>query len=72
MLAYEPLENFEADGVRLLGIEGTRCTGSWPTMRHVFEVGRDAALYVDVDVLGSATVYGVGFNDYGDELLTPI
>ena len=70
MLAYEPvLEGPPVDGVTLLGIEATRRTGSWPTMRHVFEVGHDAALYVDVDPLGEAVAYAVGFSHYGDELL---
>jgi hypothetical protein len=70
MLAYEPMvEEPAIDGVRLLGMEATRCTGSWPTFRHVFDVGHDAALYVELDTLGDVQAYAVGFNHYGDELL---
>lgn len=71
MLAYEPLvETASPEGVRLLGIESTRSLGEWPTMRHVFDVDRDAALYVEVDPLGELMAYAVGFDRYGDELLT--
>lgn len=70
MLAYEPiLEGPVVDDVRLLGIEATRHTGAWPTFRHVFDVGHDAALYVELDTLGDVQAYAVGFNHYGDELL---
>lgn len=73
MLAYEPiLEGPPAHGVRLLGIEATRRTGSWPTMRHVFDLDMDAGLHVEVDTLGGVNVYAVGFDHYGDELLTPL
>ena len=73
MLAYEPiLDGPPADGVRLLGIEATRRTGSWPTMRHVFDLEWDAGLHVEVDPLCGVTVYAVGFNASGDEMLTPL
>ena len=73
MLAYEPLvEEPSPTGVRLLGIEATRRTGSWPTMRHVFDVDWDAGLHVEVDPLGGIVAYAVGFDSFGDELLTPL
>ena len=73
MLAYEPiLEGPAVDGVRLLGIEATRRTGSWPTMRHVFDLDWDAGLHVEVDPLGGVNIYAIGFDSFGDELLTPL
>jgi hypothetical protein len=73
MLAYEPiLEGPPVDGVRLLGIEATRRTGAWPTMRHVFDLDWDAGLHVEVNPLGGVTVYAIGFDSFGDELLTPL
>ena len=73
MLAYEPLVDFVSpEGVRLLGIESTRGLGEWPTMRHVFDIDREAALYVEVDPLGELVAYAVGFDRYGDELLVPL
>lgn len=72
MLAYEPLVQESADGVRLLGMEVVRSTGAWPVFRHVFDLDWDAALYIDVDLFCSAAAYGIGFSPYGDELLTPL
>ena len=73
MLALEPPAELAAplDGVRLLGIEATR-TPEWRSLRHVFDVGHDAGLHVLVGPFGDTTAYAVGYDSYGDEMLTPL
>lgn len=71
MLAYELApEEQVTDGVAFLGIEAVRHAGGrWPTMRHVFDVGHDAALFVELDPLGDVQAYAVSFDSFGDENL---
>lgn len=78
MLAYEPL--LDADdharaartGVCLLGLH-TTARPRWPTLRHVYELGEDAALFVEVTAREiGVEAYAVGYDMAGDELLTPL
>jgi hypothetical protein len=74
LLAIEPVGDLAAlsrSGVRLLGIEPTR-RGRWPALRHVFDLDRDAGLHVEVDPLARLTLYAVGYDMFGDEMLTPL
>ena len=77
-LAYEPLQDEEVlervrrTGVTFLGIEATERLGAWRTMRHVFDVGHDAALFVEVGPFAAVEAYAVAFDLAGDELLTPL
>ena len=61
---YEPLDN----QTQLLGMEWVRSSGAWPQLRHVFDVDQDAGLVVDVDPLGEAQAYGVGYLLVGGEV----
>lgn len=74
MLVLEPTGEAAApspEGVRLLGITATQ-TPRWRTMRHVFELGDDSGLNVDVGPWGDVLAYAVGYAWSGDELLTPL
>lgn len=69
VLAYEPTGELALPGphgVRLLGIEATR-RPRWPSLRHVFDVGHDAGLHVEVDSLGDVRAFAVGYDAYGCE-----
>ncbi len=76
-LVYEPIlegplpQGKDFPGVRLLGIESTERHPSWPTMRHVFDLGADAGLHVEVGPFDTE-VYAIAYSDDGDELLTPL
>lgn len=70
-LTHEPTAAEVRDGVRLLGLELTNQPG-WPCLRHVFDIGDDAALHVEVGAFLMTAVYAVGFDAYGEELLTPL
>lgn len=72
LLAYEPTGELalpSPTGVRLLGIDVPDRLG-FPAMRHVFDLGEDAALHVEVDPFGDTRAYAVGYDFGGDELLT--
>lgn len=72
LLAYEPtgeLAEASPAGVRLLGIDVPRRLG-FPSLRHVFDLGEDAGLHVEVDPLGDVRAFAVGYDFAGDELLT--
>ncbi len=56
-------------GVRLLGIEPAR-RSRWPALRHVFDLGDDAGLHVEVGPFGDAAAFAVGYDATGDETLT--
>lgn len=75
LLAYEPqgeLARPTPEGVRLLGIEAVN-RPRWRALRHVFDLGEmDAGLHVEVGPFGGATAFAVGYDRYGDELLTPL
>lgn len=74
LLAYEPtgeLAETNPHGVTFLGIEATRRI-SWPALRHVYDLGDDAGLHVEVGPFGDVVAFGVAYNLAGDELLTPI
>lgn len=74
LLAYEPtgeLAETSSTGVTLLGIEATR-RASWPALRHVFDLGEDAGLHVEVGPFGDVTAFSVGYTLAGDELLTAL
>lgn len=74
MLVLEPegeLALPSPEGVRLLGIEAVD-RPRWPAMRHVFEVGNDAGLYVEVGHDGDVNAFAVGYTLAMDELLTPL
>ncbi|HVM44735.1 MAG TPA: hypothetical protein VM582_02275 [Candidatus Thermoplasmatota archaeon] len=71
LLAYEPtgeLAEPSPTGVRLLGLDVPRRAG-FPAMRHVFDLGEDAGLHVEVDPLGDVRAYAVGYDFAGDEIL---
>lgn len=74
LLAYEP-DGEEAlpspTGVTLLGIEATR-RASWHALRHVFDLGDEAGLHVEVGPFGDITAFGVGYSLAGEELLTAL
>ena len=65
----EDVARVRATGVQLLGIESTRRRGAWPTLRHVFDLGDDAGLHVEINPLGACEAYAVGYSLAGDELL---
>lgn len=73
MLVLEPTAELAEplDGVRLLGIEATR-TPEWRSLRHVFDVGQDAGLHVLVGPHGDVTAFAVGYDSWGDEMLTAL
>jgi len=74
LLAYEPtgeLAEPSPTGVRLLGIEVPDRLG-FPAMRHVFDLGDDAGLHVELDPLGDVRAYAVGYSFAGDEILTAL
>lgn len=74
LLAYEPtgeMAETSPTGVSLLGIEATR-TSSWPSLRHVFDLGEDAGLHVHVGPFGDTLAYAVAYDMAGDELLTAL
>jgi hypothetical protein len=58
-------------GVRLLGIEAID-RPRWPALRHVFELGDDAGLHVEVDHHGDVHAFAVGYTEACDELLTAL
>lgn len=71
LLAYEPtgeLAEPSPTGVRLLGIDVPRRVG-FPSMRHVFDLGEDAGLHIEVDPFCDVRAYAVGYDLAGDELL---
>jgi hypothetical protein len=70
MLALEPTGEMAKviGGVRLLGIEATR-RSHWHAMRHVFDLGDDAGLHVEVGPFGDVLAFAVGYTPMGDELL---
>lgn len=74
LLAYEP-DGEEAlaspQGVTLLGIEATR-RAAWPALRHVFDLGDEAGLHVEVGRFGDINAFAVGYTIAGDELLTAL
>lgn len=76
LLAIEPLHvpapSAAIDGVRLLGLEATRRHGAWPTLRHVFDVGHDAALHVEIGPFAECEAYAVGYDAFGDEMLNAL
>ena len=75
LLAYEPTGELALPspaGVRLLGLEVTS-TERWPALRHVFDLGEDAGLHVEVGPFGDVLAFGVAYDiDACDELLTPL
>ncbi|GEM_PF-4482026 len=73
MLALEPTGEMALPlgGVRLLGIEATRRT-HWHAMRHVFDLGEDAGLHVEVGPFGDVLAFAVAYDHAGDELLTAL
>ncbi|HUR69862.1 MAG TPA: hypothetical protein VM370_11510 [Candidatus Thermoplasmatota archaeon] len=74
LLAYEPTGEMalpSPTGVTFLGIEVTR-RASWPALRHVFDLGDEAALHVEIGPFGDVLAFGVGFDLAGDELLTAL
>lgn len=74
LLAIEPVGDLalpDANGVRLLGIEATR-RSRWPALRHVFDIGEDAGLHVEVDLLGDVRAFGVAYTMAADEILTAL
>lgn len=73
MLALEPTGEMALPlgGVRLLGIEATRRT-HWHAMRHVFDLGEEAGLHVEVGPFGDVLAFAVGYDRMGDELLTAL
>lgn len=74
MLVLEPTGELALPaptGVRLLGIEAV-ARPRWPALRHVFDLGDDAGLHVEVDLHGDVTAFGVGYTMACDELLTAL
>lgn len=74
LLAIEPTGEMALPGphgVRLLGIEATR-RERWPSLRHVFDIGEDAGLHVEVDPLGDVRAFAVSYTLAADELLTAL
>lgn len=75
LLAIEPTGEMALpgpQGVRLLGIEATR-RAQWPSLRHVFDLGEDAGLHVEVDPLGDVRAFAVGYDAYAcEEMLTAL
>lgn len=74
LLAYEPTGEMARPspvGVTFLGIEVTQ-RASWPAMRHVFDLGDEAGLHVEVGPFGDILAFGVAYSMGGDELLTAL
>lgn len=74
LLAYEPtgeMAETSPTGVTFLGIEATQ-TAAWPAMRHVFDLGEEAGLHVEVGPYGDILAFGVSYTIAGDELLTAL
>lgn len=75
LLAIEPEGELAAPspaGVRLLGIEATR-RKRYPGLRHVFDLGEDAGLHVEVDLLGDVRAFAVSYDMLScDETLTAL
>lgn len=74
LLAYEPTGDMaepSPTGVTFLGIEATQ-RASWPALRHVFDLGDEAGLHVEVGPFGDVTAFGVAYSIAGDELLTAL
>lgn len=75
MLVLEPQGELAAPspvGVRLLGIEAMR-RPRWPALRHVFDLGDDAGLHVEVDLHGDVRAFAVGYDMRTcDEMLTAL
>ena len=74
LLAYEPQDELalpSPEGVRLLGIEAV-ARPRWPALRHVFDLGDEAGLHVEVGPFGATTAFAVAYSMAGDELLTPL
>jgi hypothetical protein len=75
MLVLEPTGELALPsvfGVRLLGIEAVD-RPRWPALRHVFDLGEDAGLHVEVGPDGDVCAFGVGYDMMScDELLTPL
>lgn len=69
--AADPLSGRPVE-VDLIGIEVVREVGRWPVLRHVFDADREAGLHVDLDTLGHADAYAVGYDEDGDERLVPL
>ena len=74
VLALEPTGDLALPGphgVRLLGIEATRRV-AWPALRHVFDIGDDAGLHVEVGPWGDVLAFAVGYTLAAEEILTPL
>lgn len=74
LLVLEPtgeLAEPDPQGVRLLGIEAVR-RPRWPALRHVYDLGEDAGLHLEVGPWGGMTAFAVGYTMAGDELLTAL
>lgn len=74
LLTIEPtgdLAEAGPDGVRLLGIEATRRI-AWPALRHVFDLGEDAGLHVEVGPYGDCLAFAVGYTLAAEEMLTAL
>jgi hypothetical protein len=74
MLVLEPTGDLALPaptGVRLLGIEAVQ-RPRWPALRHVFDLGEDAGLHVEVDRHGEVRAFAVGYTMACDELLTAL
>lgn len=75
LLALEPTGELALPspvGVRLLGIEAV-VRPRWPALRHVFDLGDDAGLHVEVAHDGDVTAFAVAYDiDACEELLTPL
>lgn len=75
LLALEPELDAEyhayvaRTGIQFLGIEATRRQGAWPTLRHVYDLGEDAGLHVEITAYATTEAYAVGYDDCGDEKL---
>lgn len=74
LLAYEPTGDMarpSPTGVTFLGIEATQ-RASWHALRHVFDLGDEAGLHLEVGPFGDTVAFGVAYTVAGDELLTPL
>lgn len=75
MLVLEPTGELALptpEGVRLLGIEGVE-RPRWPALRHVFDLGEEAGLHVEVGPDGDVVAFAVGYDMLScEELLTPL
>ena len=74
LLAYEPTGDMaepSPTGVTFLGIEATQ-RAAWPALRHVFDLGDEAGLHVEIGPYADVLAFGVAYTIGGDELLTPL